>query len=270
MALATIACNFDPNFNNGLPLPADGHKTGINDLYINPSGNFVILTGLLAVQQAITQWMQLWLGEWFFNSRIGYDYDYYFNSDSDQAQSSFEIRIREGFAPYSGSTDVWHCSENWNAYLKQNHSDADYNEWKTQVTDITQIYDKENGILAVKIYLQFGNGLTEVVVVNINNTDIIVNELSVKDKFKLSSGFVANQNLVNVQIQTPDNWVIESGELMVRLKVGGLYSNAEPILCSEYIGRLLPLPLKMSTGIDTTMQTDWKYLAKYVKVINVL
>ena len=157
MTLSTISCNFNPEFNNGLPLPPDGHKTGINDPYINSSGHFVVLIGMVAVSQAIKQFMQLWLGEWFFNALVGMDFNNALSSSPDQAVFNLETRIRELFQPFSGVTDQWSCNQNWNAYLSYYHTTEDYQLYQAKIQNITPSYDKENGGISLNIKLQFAN-----------------------------------------------------------------------------------------------------------------
>lgn len=276
MAIATIACNFNPEFNNGLPDAPDGHKTGINDLYIDSSGSFVVLTGFEAVRQAIRQFMQLWLSEFAFNAAVGNDYLSVFNSSSQQGGIILDNIIRLRLDTYmGGTTDQWHCHENWNAYLQKNHSAEDFIAWNTQVISVSNTFDNLLGLLTVTTQLGFGNGQTDTIVVTANNQNIAIDEKPVTEKIKLKE-FTPNQESIQVQIAAPDNFIIESGGLMVRLKVGGVYSNVEPIITSEYTGTLLRLPLVVLKDTswfskpDPYMVAEWKYLSKYVKVINVL
>lgn len=271
MAIATIACNFDPNFNNGLPVAADGHKTGINDLYIDSSGSFVVLTGFEAVRQAIRQFMQLWLAEFAFNASVGNDYLSALNSSSQQGADIIDNVVRLRLDVYNGgTTDQWHCHENWNAYLQRNHNNEDFIAWNTQVVSINSAYDSELCVLTITTQLSFGNGATDTINVTVGQQDIQVDNQSVLNKLKIVE-FTPNQDSIQVQIVAPDNFVIPSNGLIIKLKVGGLYANVNPVITSEYTKRLLTLPRKIYQSYsDPYMTTDWKYIANYVKVINVV
>ena len=52
----------------------DGDNPVEGDLFIGPSGQFVLLAGPEAVQQHVRSRLRLFLGEWFLDARQGFPY----------------------------------------------------------------------------------------------------------------------------------------------------------------------------------------------------
>lgn len=187
MAIATIACNFNPDFKNGLPFPYDGHKTGYNDIYINSNGYFVVLTGLQAVQQALVQMLLFWVGESIFNISEGMIYPAILNSSNINAQGLLNYSVNK----------VIGINGEWNTYLLNNHTQEDIALYSVKSITISDSYNANAGVLSGLISITLTNDTTFTIDLTVNNNNISANGIVLDTSLKMKKSDILN-NIINL------------------------------------------------------------------------
>ena len=212
MAISTIACNFNPDFKNGLPLPYDGHKTGYNDIYINSNGYFVVLTGLPAVQQALVQMLLFWVGESIFNTSEGMIYPAILNSSNINAQGLLNYSVNK----------VIGINGEWNTYLLNSHTQEDIALYSVKSITISDSYNANAGVLSGLIFITLTNDTTFTIDLTVNNNNISANgivldtNLKMKKSDMLDNIINLNPNQIAVLIKAPFHHTYLPQEISVK------------------------------------------------------
>jgi hypothetical protein len=77
-----------------------GDNLHINDLIMQSNGQLQLVTGVYSAAQSISNALQLWLGEYDFNTSVGVPYGIIFNGTQNN-QALIELQVRNTIMSYN-------------------------------------------------------------------------------------------------------------------------------------------------------------------------
>lgn len=247
-----------------------------NDLFIEQDGNLAVVFNFECAVQSIKQMLSLWLGEYVFNNSAGMPYGAILGISPEISQAAAEkniIKILE-----QNTAQVGKFCVNWNQYLLSSvngnkiFSDEDYEQYQTTVKSINYIQNNMGHNIMVVQFL-FGNSATSTIEININEVvSSKYRKYAHRQNIKIEP-YVSYQETVLCTIQTPPNFIIDAGNIVVVYKQGGMYSNFQDILGNIYYeNRILKLQLEAKTEPNDRMFDNYEVICPdemNVKVLTV-